>query len=585
MTATPAHGVQRQSRRVMNLAHLLRSAARRHGAEIGFVHGEATWTWGDIEAQATSLAAGLAAGGVAKGGRVLVQSRNRLEMFVSMFACFRLGAVWVPTNFRQTPSEVAYLAQASGAVAMLCDAAFPDHPPAAQAACPSLRLVIGIGDGGYDAVVARHRGAAVKLADVEHDDPCWFFFTSGTTGRPKAAVLTHGQMGFVVTNHLADLMPGMGPDDASLVVAPLSHGAGIHQLVQVARAVKTVLPGGERFDPAEAWAMVERWRVSNMFTVPTILKMLVEHPAIDTHDHRSLRHVIYAGAPMYRADQKVALARLGPVLVQYFGLGEVTGNITVLPPALHTAEDGPEARIGSCGFERSGMQVSIQDEQGNELGANESGEICVIGPAVFAGYYDNPEANAKAFRNGWFRTGDLGHMDAEGFVYITGRASDMYISGGSNVYPREIEEKILQHPAIAEVAVLGMPDPVWGEVGVAVCVPREGAVASEAELMEFLGPKLARYKLPRRFLLWEALPKSGYGKIPKRLVKDEILARGCDLVFVEYATNDYGEPTDRRTRTREGLLRQLLRDGVRDGGGRGEHDTTDPTDAIRKDRS
>ena len=522
MTATPAHGVQRQSRRVMNLAHLLRSAARRHGAEIGFVHGEATWTWGDIEAQATSLAAGLAAGGVAKGGRVLVQSRNRLEMFVSMFACFRLGAVWVPTNFRQTPSEVAYLAQASGAVAMLCDAAFPDHPPAAQAACPSLRLVIGIGDGGYDAVVARHRGAAVKLADVEHDDPCWFFFTSGTTGRPKAAVLTHGQMGFVVTNHLADLMPGMGPDDASLVVAPLSHGAGIHQLVQVARAVKTVLPGGERFDPAEAWAMVERWRVSNMFTVPTILKMLVEHPAIDTHDHRSLRHVIYAGAPMYRADQKVALARLGPVLVQYFGLGEVTGNITVLPPRLHTMTD--DARVGTCGIERTGMQVSIQDEAGREVDPGITGEICVCGPAVFAGYHNNPEANAQAFRDGWFRTGDLGHMDAEGFLFITGRASDMYISGGSNIYPREIEEKALAHPAIAEVAILGMPDPTWGEVGVAVCVVR--APVTEAEVIAFLARHVARYKLPRRVVFWDAIPKSAYGKVPKTLLRAHLLARG-----------------------------------------------------------
>ena len=194
-----------------------------------------------------------------------------------------------------------------------------------------------------------------------------------------------------------------------------------------------------------------------MFTVPTILKMLVEHPAAGRHDHSSLRSVIYAGAPMYREDQKRALAVLGPVIVQYFGLGEVTGNITVLPPALHDPEDGPNARIGTCGFERTGMQVSIQDDNGRELKPHETGEICVIGPGVFAGYYDNPEANAKAFRDGWFRTGDLGHVDEEGFVYITGRASDMYISGGSNIYPREVEEKILTHPAVGEVAVLALP--------------------------------------------------------------------------------------------------------------------------------
>ena len=213
--------------------------------------------------------------------------------------------------------------------------------------------------------------------------------------------------------------------------------------------------------------------------MPTILKMMVEHPAVDRYDHSSLRYIIYAGAPMYREDQKAALKKLGKVLVQYFGLGEVTGNITVLPPDLHDPEDGPHARIGTCGFERTGMQVSIQGDDGRELKPFETGEICVIGPAVFAGYYDNPEANAKAFRDGWFRTGDLGHMDEEGFVYITGRASDMYISGGSNIYPREVEEKILTHPAIGEVAVLGVPDPVWGEVGVAVCVRARGRKRGE----------------------------------------------------------------------------------------------------------
>ncbi|MDE8350179.1 MAG: AMP-binding protein, partial [Acidocella sp.] len=378
----------------------------------------------------------------------------------------------------------------------------------------------------YDSLVAAHGSAVVATADVEHDTPCWFFFTSGTTGRPKAGVLTHGQMGFVVTNHLCDLMPGTTSNDASLVVAPLSHGAGINQLVQVARAVKTVLPAGDRLEPEEIWSLVARWRITNMFTVPTIVKLLTEHPAVDAHDHSSLRYVIYAGAPMYRADQKHALRKLGPVMVQYFGLGEVTGNITVLLPALHNLEDHPEARIGTCGFERTGMQISIQDDLGRELNPGETGEICVCGLAVFAGYHDHPEANAKAFRNGWFRTGDLGHLDAQGFLFITGRASDMYISGGSNVYPREIEEKLLTHPALAEVAVLGVPDPVWGEIGIAVAVLRPAAELDEAELLAWLEPKLARYKLPRRIIFWESLPKSAYGKITKKLVRDELAARG-----------------------------------------------------------
>jgi fatty-acyl-CoA synthase len=523
----PRGGMNRMSRRVMNLAHFVTQNARRHGDRPGFIWGDKSWNWREIDGHVSALATALAARGIVKGDRILVHSKNGDEMFWSMFAAFRLGAVWVPTNFRLMPDEVAYLATASGAKAFLCHGDFPDH--AASVSGPEFTWRIGDGSFGETSLaeaIKAHAGVHFENTAVDYDDPCWFFFTSGTTGRSKAAVLTHGQMAFVVTNHLADLTPGTTERDASLVVAPLSHGAGVHQLMQTARGVPTILLPSEKFDIAEAFRLIERHRVSNIFTVPTILKMMVEHPAADRFDHSSLRYVIYAGAPMYREDQKAALQKLGGVLVQYFGLGEVTGNITVLPPELHDPEDGPQARIGSCGFERTGMQVSIQSDEGRELKPFETGEICVIGPAVFAGYYDNPDANAKAFRDGWFRTGDLGHMDEEGFVYITGRASDMYISGGSNIYPREVEEKILTHPGIGEVAVLGIPDPVWGEVGVAVCVPRDGASVTEAEMAGFLSPKVSRYKMPKRFFFWEALPKSGYGKIPKRLVRDELEARG-----------------------------------------------------------
>jgi fatty-acyl-CoA synthase len=519
----------RMSRRVMNLAYMLTQNARRHGNRAGFVWADKSWTWRQIDQSVSALAAALAKRGIAKGDRILVHSKNCEEMFFSMFAAFRLGAIWVPTNFRLMPDEVAYLATASGAKAFLCHGEFLEHAKAVSG--PAFMWRIGeegtFGETSLRAAMSAHAGESVANAAVEYDDPCWFFFTSGTTGRSKAAVLTHGQMAFVVTNHLADLTPGTTEQDASLVVAPLSHGAGVHQLMQTARGAKTILLPTERFDIAEAYRLIEQHRISNLFTVPTILKMMVEHPAVDKFDHSSLRFVIYAGAPMYREDQKAALKKLGKVIVQYFGLGEVTGNITVFPAALHEEEDGPKARVGTCGFERTGMQVSIQDDQGRELKPFETGEICVIGPGVFAGYYDNPDANAKAFRDGWFRTGDLGHVDEEGFVYITGRASDMYISGGSNIYPREIEEKILTHPAVGEVAVLGVPDPMWGEVGVAVCVAREGAKpVTEADMAAFLGPKVPRYKMPKRFFFWEALPKSGYGKIPKRLVRDELEARG-----------------------------------------------------------
>lgn len=437
-----------------------------------------------------------------------------------MFAAWMIGATWVPTNFRLTPPEVAYLAQSSGATAHIFDSAFPDHAAAARAENPACRVEISIGgQGPHDwEALASHTTPVIRAADVDRDHPAWFFYTSGTTGRPKAGILTHGQLEYVVCNHLCDLMPATTETDASLVVAPLSHGAGIHALPQIARGAPSILLSGERLDCEEAWRLVERHRVTNMFTVPTILTMLTRHDAVDRYDHSSLRYVIYAGAPMYRADQVHALRKLGKVIVQYFGLGEVTGNITVLPPHLHS-EDDSEMPVGSCGFPRTGMEVAILDDAGRALQAGTTGEICVRGPGVFLGYYDNPEATAKATAHGWFHTGDLGHIDTRGFVYITGRASDMYISGGSNVYPREIEEALLLHPAVAEACVVGRPHEKWGESGTAVLVLEEGAAVTEAELLSHLDGKLARYKWPTQFVVWPELPKSGYGKVAKREVK------------------------------------------------------------------
>src|SRR5260370_1384425 len=323
--AAPSGGVTRMSRRVMNLAHLLTQNARRHGERAGLIWSDRSWTWREIDHLVSALAAALAARGIARGDRILVHSKSCDEMFWSMFAAFRLGAVWVPTNFRLMPDEVAWLATASGAKAFLCHGDFPDHAGAVEASSPALAFTWRIGEGaiGESSVseaIAAHAGASVEETSVEYDDPCWFFFTSGTTGRSKAAVLTHGQMAFVVTNHLADLMPGTTEDDASLVVAPLSHGAGIHQLVQTARGAKTILLPSERFDINEAFRLIETHRVSNIFTMPTILKMMGEHPAIDRDDHSSLRYVIYPGAPMSREDQKAALNQLDKVLEQYFGL-------------------------------------------------------------------------------------------------------------------------------------------------------------------------------------------------------------------------------------------------------------------------
>lgn len=516
--------------RTTNLAHFLTRNARRLADRPAIIWEDKVISWSQLDQRVSALAAAMKDRfGVKPGDRVLVQSPNNNEITEIMLACWRVGAVWVPSNFRQSADEVAYLGQKAEASLMFCEQGFPDHAVKALETIKGLEQVVCIGRGfgtAYDDLIADYAGAIVANADVDRDDPSWLFFTSGSTGKPKAVVLTHGQLTFTALNHLNDLMPATTPDDVSLVVAPLSHGAGMHQLTQIAAGAASVLLPSGKFDPAKAWELVERYKVTNAFTVPTIVKLLTEHPSVDEYDHSSLRYLIYAGAPMYREDQKYALRKLGPVLVQYFGLGEVTGAITVLPRGDHHMEDGPEARVGTCGIERTGLHVTIQNDEGQHLAAFETGEICVAGLAVFAGYYKDETANSKAFRDGWFRTGDLGHMDAQGYLYITGRSSDMYISGGSNVYPREVEEIMLMHPDLSEVAILGAPHPKWGEVGLAVCVCKPGKHVLAEDLSAMLDVRLAKYKLPHSYIFLDEMPKTGYGKITKKLVREELESRG-----------------------------------------------------------
>lgn len=513
--------------RAVNLAHALRQSARRFPDRDAVVQGDRRVSWRELDQLVDDLAAELTAAGIGRGAPVLIHSPNEVELIQAMYAVWRVGAIFAPTNYRLTPAEVARLADLCRPVAMICHVDYRGH---ADAVAGEVDLVAGVWWIGAEPGAERAISGLPTTqspggeATVLPGDHAWYFFTSGTSGLPKAAVLSHDQMGFVTTNHLCDLMPGTTEEDAHLVVAPLSHGAGIHLATQVAKAAKTVLPQSASMDTAELWRLVQDEGVTNMFTVPTILKTLAEAPAVDQFDHSSLRYVIYAGAPMYTHDRDHARAKLGEVLVQYYGLGEVTGNITVLPPHLHGRPSPDGVEFGTCGFPRTGMEVTVQDDLGAILPSGEQGEICVAGPAVFSGYLNNPAANDQAFRHGWFRTGDLGMLDDEGFLYVTGRASDMYISGGSNIYPREIEEKLLQHPDIAEVAVLDLPDPKWGEVGVAVCVPVSGAVLDEADVRAWLEPVMARYKIPKRFVVWESIPKSGYGKIVKRTIRDMLLA-------------------------------------------------------------
>ena len=336
-------------------------------------------------------------------------------------------------------------------------------------------------------------------------------------------MLTHGQMEYVVCNHLCDLMPATTEHDVSLVVAPLSHGAGVHALPQVARGAATVLLSGERLDCEEAWRLVERHRVTNMFTVPTILTMLTRHDAVDRYDHSSLRYVIYAGAPMYRADQVHALGKLGKVLVQYFGMGEVTGNITVLPRELHSMWTMRRCASEAAAFRAPAWRLRSWTWMARILPPARRARSACAGPACSPAITTIRRPRRRRRGSAGSIPATLGTWTRRGSCIITGRASDMYISGGSNVYPREIEEALLTHPSVAEACVVGMPDARWGESGVAVLVAADGADDRRTRrCCAHLDGRLAKYKWPARFVVWPELPKSGYGKVTKRDVKQRL---------------------------------------------------------------
>ncbi|WP_299449602.1 AMP-binding protein [uncultured Serinicoccus sp.] len=505
----------------VNLSTYLRVVARRFAQREAISSGTNSVTWAQLDASVDALASALRSRGIRPGDPVILQSRNSIAFVQTMYAVWRVGAVVVPVNFRSGPSEVAHMALTSGATLMVAQSEFRKHIAAATewGALPLGHMVIE-DDEPFDLSTSTVQEAEpIHDVRVDQNHPAWYFFTSGTSGKPKAAVLTHHTLGFIITNRLADLTPGTTQEDVSLVIAPLSHGAGTHLLSQVARGAKIVLAHSKPMDPAEIFQLIEEHHVTNFFAVPTILKRLSESEGHGEYNHSSLRFVLYGGAPMLTRDRDHARKVFGEKLVQYYGMAEVTGCMTVLAPHEHAAVPADETGVGPAGFARTGVELSIQDESGVERAPGEVGEICAAGLAVFAGYLNDTAANEKAFRNGWFRTGDVGYLDATGCLYVTGRSSDMYISGGHNIYPREIEECLSHHPRLEDVTVVGISDAQWGEIGVAVCVATEGPVPSEREMTDWVGDRLARFKAPRRYVFWQELPKNAYGKVAKTEVR------------------------------------------------------------------
>ena len=373
------------------------------------------------------------------------------------------------------PSEFAYMFEHSGARVGF---ATPDLVDAAARGGVLPRL-IEVGGREYDRLLG---APALAVETRAPDDPAWLFYTSGTTGRPKGATLTHRNLIAMSFCYVTDVDPG-SPWGAILHAAPMSHGSGLYGVPNVMQAACHVIPESGGFDPAEIYELIRTYLDSSLFAAPTMVKRLVDHPGDE--DTSNLKTIMYGGGPMYVDDCRAALERFGPKLAQLYGQGESPMTITALGRSVHAGSDHPRwlARLASGGVAQSVVEVRVADEDDRTLPVGEIGEILVRGDSVMRGYWEDPEATARTLRGGWLHTGDVGDLDEEGFLTLKDRSKDLIISGGANIYPREIEEVLAEHPAVAEVSVIGRPDREWGEVVVAYVVARgdDGVRAEELD--------------------------------------------------------------------------------------------------------
>ena len=352
---------------------------------------------------------------------------------------------------------------------------------------------------------------------MEPDDVAWVFYTSGTTGRPKGAMLTHRNLLSMTLAYYADYGP-LGPTDTILHAAPLSHGSGLYALPNMAKGAAHVILESKSFDPEMVFKAIEECKVTNMFAAPTMVNLLVQSPAVDRYDFSSLKKLIYGGGPMHAEDLKEARRKLGPCLVQLYGMGETPMTITYLPSEDHVVEGSPQKvkRLAAAGIPHTGVEVKVFDPDDREVPCGKLGEVVTRSDVVMKGYWRDPKATAETLQGGWLHTGDMGYVDEQGYLFLMDRSKDMIISGGENIYPREIEEVILQHPAVREVAVIGVPDPKWGEAVKAVVSMIPGESVTQDELIIFCKDRMASYKKPKSVDFVDELPKNNYGKIVKR---------------------------------------------------------------------
>jgi long-chain acyl-CoA synthetase len=495
----------------MNLASLFFDVARRLPEQPAVSDGRHAWSYRELALRVTRLAGGLRARGLGPGDRVLLCLENCGEFFELLLGCWAAGLCAVPANARLHPREVEYIADDSGARLLVASPTLVEALAPLAGTVDTLAAVISTRTADYDALLDADPARPAPGAATDH---AWLFYTSGTTGRPKGAVLTHRNLLFMSQCYYADVDP-VEERDTHLLAAPVSHGAGLYALPFLLKgAHQVVLP---HFAVPDILAAIKDHPRVSMFAAPTMLTRLAHAPEVAGADLGNLQTIYYGGGPMYVADLEKALGLFGPRLYQLYGQGESPMTISGLTKRMHADSGHPrwQERLGSAGVARTGVLVKVVDDNDAELPPGEVGEIVTASDCVMAGYWNNPAATAETLRGGWLHTGDLGSLDDDGFLTLRDRSKDMIISGGSNIYPREIEEVLLRHPDLVEASVVGRPHPDWGEEVVAFIVTKPGASIADSALDQLCLDHIARFKRPRQYRFVDTLPKNNYGKVLK----------------------------------------------------------------------